>query len=208
MKKVVETMGFVLILLLLQQVKAADKPPTLEYGIISKNNNGPPLTSTHPPPANDPTSGCNTGNYCRHFTLSFENPSGIRIEAVAVELGTPLNSTAPGTEAIAAGFAEWSLNKTKSGRLSISINASGAESAEMLQLKAISQGIARMGLAVQYRPMSMSSEIDGSQITVTVNGTFKVDLKFMTEVESFGEADVIQILEGAKSMLTAILNKN
>ncbi|XP_022746691.1 uncharacterized protein LOC111296574 [Durio zibethinus] len=157
--------------------------------------------------------GCNAVNYCRGFTLSVENRSGTRVEAVAiVKAGAPLNSSAAGTEAIATGIASWSLNKTKSGMLSVSINATaGADSAQMLQLKAVSRGIARMGLAVQYRSASMSSEnmsslhpVDGS-ITITVDATSnQVDLKFLTQVKKFGETDIIQILEYAKTILPAI----
>nr|KJB68724.1 hypothetical protein B456_011G2366001 [Gossypium raimondii] len=129
------------LLLLIQPVQGASKTPTLQYGTFGRRNNAP---STHPPPVNDPTRGCNAANGCRQFTLSLENRRGTLVEAVGnvtVAEGT-LNHREPGTEAIAAGIATWFLNKTESnsntyGRLSISQDpiSSAAVSSQMLQLQ-------------------------------------------------------------------------
>ncbi|TYG51429.1 hypothetical protein ES288_D10G256700v1 [Gossypium darwinii] len=200
------------LLLLIQPVQGASKTPTLQYGTFGRRNNAP---STHPPPVNDPTRGCNAANGCRQFTLSLENRRGTLVEAVGnvtVAEGT-LNHREPGTEAIAAGIATWFLNKTESnsntyGRLSISQDpiSSAAVSSQMLQLQAVSRGIARMGLQV-YTSMSTedNSKIppaDGN-IEIKVNSTSNmVDLRFFTSLEiSLGEADIIRVLESAKTIL-------
>ncbi|KAK8277053.1 hypothetical protein V6Z12_D10G239100 [Gossypium hirsutum] len=200
------------LLLLIQPVQGGSKTPTLQYGTFGRRNNAP---STHPPPVNDPTRGCNAANGCRQFTLSLENLGGTLVEAVGnvtVAEGT-LNHREPGTEAIAAGIATWFLNKTESnsnthGRLSISQDpiSSAAVSSQMLQLQAVSRGIARMGLQV-YTSMSTedNSKIppaDGN-IEIKVNSTSNmVDLRFFTSLEiSLGEADIIHVLESAKTVL-------
>ncbi|KHG16628.1 hypothetical protein F383_22288 [Gossypium arboreum] len=214
------------LLLLIQPVQGASKTPTLQYGTIGRRNNAP---STHPPPVNDPTRGCNAENGCRQFTLSLENRRGTLVEAVGnvtMAEGT-LNHREPGTEAIAAGIATWFLNKTESnsntyGRLSISQDpiSSAAVSSQMLQLQAVSRGIARMGLQV-YSSMSTedNSKIppaDGN-IEIKVNSTSNMvdlspldteaefsmaDLRFFTRLEiSLGEADIIRVLESAKNIL-------
>ncbi|MBA0730389.1 hypothetical protein Golax_025902, partial [Gossypium laxum] len=65
-------LGFALpcLLLLIQPVQGASKTPTLQYGTFGRRNNAP---STHPPPVNAPTRGCNAADRCRQFTLSLEN---------------------------------------------------------------------------------------------------------------------------------------
>ncbi|XP_040934006.1 uncharacterized protein [Gossypium hirsutum] len=200
------------LLLLIQPVQGASKTPNLQYGTIGRRNNAP---WTHPPPVNDPTRGCNAENGCRQFTLSLENRRGTLVEAVGnvtMAEGT-LNHREPGTEAIAAGIATWFLNKTESnsntyGRLRISQDpiSSAAVSSQMLQLQAVSRGIARMGLQV-YSSMSTedNSKIppaDGN-IEIKVNSTSNmVDLRFFTSLEiSLGEADIIRVLESAKTIL-------
>ncbi|TYI33541.1 hypothetical protein ES332_A04G140900v1 [Gossypium tomentosum] len=58
------------LLLMIQPVQGAAKTPTLQYGTFERSNNA---LSTHSPPGNDPTKGCNVENGCRQFTLSLEN---------------------------------------------------------------------------------------------------------------------------------------
>ncbi|KAG8480552.1 hypothetical protein CXB51_024598 [Gossypium anomalum] len=200
------------LLLMIQPVQGAAKTPTLQYGSFERSNNAP---STHPPPVTDPTRGCNAENGCRQFTLSLENRRGILVEAVGnvtMAEGT-LNHSEPGTEAIAVGIATWFSNKTESnsntyGRLSISLDpiSNAAVSSQMLQLQAVSRGIARMGLQV-YTSMSTedNSKIppaDG-KIEIKVNSTSNmVDLRFFTSLEiSLEEADIIHVLESAKTVL-------
>ncbi|XP_017614772.1 uncharacterized protein LOC108459883 isoform X2 [Gossypium arboreum] len=101
------------LLLMIQPVQGAAKTPTLQYGTFERSNNA---LSTHSPPVNDPTKGCNVENGCRQFTLSLENRRGTPVEAVAnvtMAEGT-LNHRELGTEAIAAGIATWFSNKTES----------------------------------------------------------------------------------------------
>ncbi|XVF83216.1 hypothetical protein PTKIN_Ptkin16aG0116200 [Pterospermum kingtungense] len=138
--KLREAITFAFVLVLVLSATAAGKPPTLEYGIIRNHDKAPPLPSTHPQPVNDPRRGCTAENYCRHFTLAVDNPSGTRFEARAtVKVGARLNSRAPGTEAIAAAIAKWSLNhaSVKSSRLlSVSVNSTAcADSSEKLHLQ-------------------------------------------------------------------------
>ncbi|KAG4205460.1 hypothetical protein ERO13_A04G105466v2 [Gossypium hirsutum] len=54
------------LLLMIQPVQGAAKTPTLQYGTFERSNNA---LSTHSPPGNDPTKGCNVENGCRQFTL-------------------------------------------------------------------------------------------------------------------------------------------
>ncbi|TYH51975.1 hypothetical protein ES332_D10G318900v1 [Gossypium tomentosum] len=65
---------------MIQPAQGAAKTPTLQHGTFGRSNNAP---STHPPPVNDPTRGCNAENGCRQFTLSLENRRGTPVEAIA-----------------------------------------------------------------------------------------------------------------------------
>ncbi|KHG16627.1 Protein Smaug [Gossypium arboreum] len=199
------------LLLMIQPVQGAAKTPTLQYGSFERSNNAP---STHPPPVTDPTRGCNAENRCRQFTLSLENRRGTLVESVGnvtMAEGT-LNHSEPSTEAIAIGIATWFSNKTSKsntyGRLSISLDpiSNAAVSSQMLQLQAVSRGIARMGLQV-YTSMSTEDNsntppADG-KIEIKVNSTSNmVDFRFFTSLEiSLGEADIIHVLESAKTVL-------
>ncbi|XVF83220.1 hypothetical protein PTKIN_Ptkin16aG0116600 [Pterospermum kingtungense] len=210
-----ETMMFALIFPLLLLGTFAGKP-TLEYGPIRRHNNGSPSTSTHPPPTNPSTRPCNVEDRCRHLTLSFYDLSGTRFEVnVTVHMGASSTSGEPGSEALAAAMAKWSLNnqsKISSRLLNVSLDSTAsADSAENLHLEAVRRGIVRMGLQVQSRNAKMSTEdmaslppVGNIVIRVDAAPTRRVNLKFFTQVKSLSETDIIQILEYAKAILPTI----
>ncbi|OMP06491.1 hypothetical protein CCACVL1_01546 [Corchorus capsularis] len=179
----------------LARIIADDRPPTLNYDIFPKNSGHPPQ------PVNEPTRGCSTPDYCRHYYIL-----------------SVMTASENGTKAIVYGIAEWSVNKTKdnanniayAGRLSISLEYQNGNASQMSQLKAaVSQGISLKGLEIQYSSASMPTEaaeassppVDGA-LTVTVHTASNwVEVKFQTNVNSLEKDDMEDILESAKAIL-------
>ncbi|GER45990.1 phosphoglucosamine mutase, partial [Striga asiatica] len=103
---------------------------------------------------------CNAAAYAtilqpvdRSAFLKLQNGSDIRGVAIDGVEGEPINLTEPVTEAIAAAFVEWLLNKKKpaaSRQLKVSIGHDSRISAQKLQ-DAVSRGLAGAGVEViQY----------------------------------------------------------
>uniref|UniRef100_A0A0D9WYE1 phosphoglucomutase (alpha-D-glucose-1,6-bisphosphate-dependent) n=1 Tax=Leersia perrieri TaxID=77586 RepID=A0A0D9WYE1_9ORYZ len=147
--------------------------------------------------------------------LKLQNGSDIRGVAVAGVEGEPVNLTEPVTEAIAAAFAAWLLNKKKADgwrRLRISIGHDSRISAHKLQ-NAVTLGITtaghdvlQFGLAstpamfnstltedeINHCPVDGAIMITASHLPYNRNG-----LKFFTSDGGLNKADIKDILERA-----------
>ncbi|KAL1828055.1 uncharacterized protein LOC108209712 isoform X1 [Daucus carota subsp. sativus] len=147
--------------------------------------------------------------------LKLQNGSDIRGVAVAGVEGEPVNLTEPVTEAIAAAFSAWLLNKKKSNesrRLRVSIGHDSRVSAQKLQ-DAASRGIAGAGLdVVQYglasTPAMFNSTLtEKDDILCPVDGSIMITashlpynrngFKFFTNAGGLGKPDIKDILERA-----------
>ncbi|KAL4387448.1 hypothetical protein GQ457_09G028720 [Hibiscus cannabinus] len=147
--------------------------------------------------------------------LKLQNGSDIRGVAVSGVEGEPVSLTEPVTEAIAAAFAAWLLDKKKvdaSRKLRVSIGHDSRISAQQLQ-DAVSRGIASAGLeVVQYglasTPAMFNSTLtedeaflcpaDGAiMITASHLPYNRNGFKFFTNAGGLGKSDIKDILERA-----------
>ncbi|KAI9156126.1 hypothetical protein LWI28_000987 [Acer negundo] len=147
--------------------------------------------------------------------LKLQNGSDIRGVAVAGVEGEPISLTEPVTEAIAASFAAWLLEKKKvdgSQRLKVSIGHDSRISAQTL-LDSVSRGLAGAGLdVVQYglasTPAMFNSTLTeddaflcpvdgGIMITASHLPFNRNGFKFFTNAGGLGKPDIKDILERA-----------
>ncbi|KAH9768343.1 phosphoglucomutase [Citrus sinensis] len=147
--------------------------------------------------------------------LKLQNGSDIRGVAIGGVEGEPVSLTEPVTEAIAAAFAAWLLEKKKADapkRFKISIGHDSRVSAQMLQ-DAVSRGITGAGLdVVQYglasTPAMFNSTLtEGDAFFCPVDGAIMITashlpynrngLKFFTNAGGLGKPDIKDILERA-----------
>ncbi|XAR72117.1 Phosphomannomutase [Bertholletia excelsa] len=150
--------------------------------------------------------------------LKLQNGSDIRGVAIAGVEGEPVTLTEPVTEAIAAAFAAWLLDKKKHGtprRLRISIGHDSRISAQKLQ-DAVSRGIAGAGLEVIQYGLASTPAMFNSTITENADFLCPVDgsvmitashlpynrngFKFFTNSGGLGKADIKEILERAANI--------
>ncbi|CAK9169611.1 unnamed protein product [Ilex paraguariensis] len=150
--------------------------------------------------------------------LKLQNGSDIRGVAVAGVEGEPVNLTEAVTEAIAAAFAAWLLDKKKPDafrRLRISIGHDSRISAQKLQ-DAVSRGIAGAGLDVIQYGLASTPAMFNSTLTVNdeflcpVDGSIMITashlpynrngFKFFTNAGGLGKADIKDILERATNI--------
>ncbi|XP_042510409.1 phosphoglucomutase isoform X1 [Macadamia integrifolia] len=169
---------------------------------------------------------CNAVSSSSSTTISLEkvdfrklqNGSDIRGVAVAGVEGEPVNLTEPVTEAIAAAFAAWLLNKKKadaSRRLKVSIGHDSRISAQKLQ-DAVSRGIIYAGLDVIQFGLASTPAMFNSTVTedeeflCPVDGSIMITashlpynrngFKFFTNSGGLGKGDIMDILERAASI--------
>ncbi|KAG8080734.1 hypothetical protein GUJ93_ZPchr0007g4223 [Zizania palustris] len=150
--------------------------------------------------------------------LKLQNGSDIRGVAVAGVQGEPVNLTEPVTEAIAAAFAAWLLNKKKADgwrRLRISIGHDSRISAHKLQnavtlgITAAGHDVLQFGLAstpamfnstltedeINHCPVDGAIMITASHLPYNRNG-----LKFFTSDGGLNKADIKDILDRASRL--------
>ncbi|XP_021897807.1 uncharacterized protein LOC110814594 isoform X2 [Carica papaya] len=147
--------------------------------------------------------------------LKLQNGSDIRGVAVAGVEGEPVSLTEPVTEAIAAAFAQWLMEKKKadgSRQLKVSIGHDSRISAQALQ-DAVSRGIASAGLDVVQYGIASTPAMFNSTLTeddaflCPVDGAIMITashlpynrngFKFFTSSGGLGKADIKNILERA-----------
>ncbi|KAM0927715.1 hypothetical protein ACQ4PT_002718 [Festuca glaucescens] len=147
--------------------------------------------------------------------LKLQNGSDIRGVAIAGVEGEPVNITEPGTEAIAAAFAAWLLNKKKSDglrRLRISVGHDSRISAHKLQ-NAVTHGITSAGhdvlqFGLASTPAMFNSTLTedemnhcpadgGIMITASHLPYNRNGFKFFTSDGGLNKADIKDILERA-----------
>ncbi|KAK3011594.1 hypothetical protein RJ639_011429 [Escallonia herrerae] len=150
--------------------------------------------------------------------IKLQNGSDIRGVAVSGVEGEPVNLTEPVTEAIAAAFAAWLLEKKKPGassRLRVSIGHDSRISAQKLQ-DAVSRGLAGAGLdVIQYglasTPAMFNSTLtESDEFLCPVDGAIMITashlpynrngLKFFTNAGGLGKPDIKDILERAANI--------
>ncbi|XP_047321362.1 phosphomannomutase/phosphoglucomutase isoform X2 [Impatiens glandulifera] len=150
--------------------------------------------------------------------LKLQNGSDIRGVAVDGVEGESISLTEAVTEAIAAAFASWLVDKKKpsaSSRLKVSIGHDSRISAKSLQ-DAVSRGIAGAGLdVIQYglasTPAMFNSTLtDDADIFCPVDGSIMITashlpfnrngFKFFTNSGGLGKADIKDILERAANI--------
>lgn len=150
--------------------------------------------------------------------LKLQNGSDIRGVAVDGVEGEPISLTEPVTEAIAAAFAAWLLDRKKpdlSTKLKVSIGHDSRISAQKLQ-DAVSRGIAGAGVdVIQYglasTPAMFNSTltknedflcpVDGSiMITASHLPYNRNGFKFFTNSGGLGKVDIKDILERAADL--------
>ncbi|KAA8539310.1 hypothetical protein F0562_026002 [Nyssa sinensis] len=150
--------------------------------------------------------------------LKLQNGSDIRGVAVGGVEGEPVNLTEPVTEAIAAAFSAWLLDKKKpdaSRRLRVSIGHDSRISAPKLQ-DAVSRGIAGAGLDVIQYGLASTPAMFNSTLTEDDNFLCPVDgsimitashlpynrngFKFFTNSGGLGKADIKDILVRAANI--------
>ncbi|KAK4430908.1 Phosphohexose mutase [Sesamum alatum] len=147
--------------------------------------------------------------------LKLQNGSDIRGVAVDGVEGEPVTLTEPVTEAIAAAFAAWLLDRKKpepSKRLKVSIGHDSRISAQKLQ-DAVSRGLAGAGVdVIQYglasTPAMFNSTLTKSEdFLCPVDGSIMITashlpynrngFKFFTDAGGLGKVDIKDILERA-----------
>ncbi|KAI3458976.1 hypothetical protein Pfo_015639 [Paulownia fortunei] len=147
--------------------------------------------------------------------LKLQNGSDIRGVAVDGVEGEPVSLTEPVTEAIAAAFAAWLLNRKKpdaSRRLKVSIGHDSRISAQKLQ-DAVSRGLAGAGVdVIQYglasTPAMFNSTLtENEDFLCPVDGSIMITashlpynrngFKFFTDAGGLGKVDIKDILERA-----------
>ncbi|KAK9019500.1 hypothetical protein V6N11_054018 [Hibiscus sabdariffa] len=157
--------------------------------------------------------------------LKLQNGSDIRGVAISGVEGQPVSLTEPVTEAIAAAFAAWLLDKKKvdaSRKLRVSIGHDSRISAQQLQ-DAVSRGIASAGLeVVQYglasTPAMFNSTLtedeaflcpaDGAiMITASHLPYNRNGFKFFTNAGGLGKSDIKDILERAANIYSGFIAK-
>ncbi|XVE68901.1 hypothetical protein DITRI_Ditri09bG0106700 [Diplodiscus trichospermus] len=150
--------------------------------------------------------------------LKLQNGSDIRGVAIAGVEGEPISLTEPVTEAIAAAFAAWLLDKKMvdtSRRLRVSIGHDSRISAQLLQ-DAVSRGIASAGLDVVQYVLASTPAMFNSTLTeddaflCPVDGAIMITashlpynrngLKFFTNAGGLGKTDIKDILERAANI--------
>ncbi|XVE75362.1 hypothetical protein DITRI_Ditri12bG0088400 [Diplodiscus trichospermus] len=157
--------------------------------------------------------------------LKLQNGSDIRGVAVAGVEGEPVSLTESVTEAIAAAFAAWLLDKKKvdtSRRLRVSIGHDSRISAQLLQ-DAVSRGIASAGLDVVQYGLASTPAMFNSTLTeddaflCPVDGAIMITashlpynrngFKFFTNAGGLGKADIKDILERAANIYSNFVAK-
>ncbi|XP_047070539.1 phosphomannomutase/phosphoglucomutase-like isoform X3 [Lolium rigidum] len=147
--------------------------------------------------------------------LKLQNGSDIRGVAIAGVEGEPVNITEPVTEAIAAAFAAWLLNKKKSDglrRLRISVGHDSRISAHKLQ-NAVTHGITAAGHDVLQFGLASTPAMFNSTLTEDEMNNCPADggimitashlpynrngFKFFTSDGGLNKADIKDILERA-----------
>ncbi|KAL0298700.1 UNVERIFIED_CONTAM: Phosphomannomutase [Sesamum radiatum] len=147
--------------------------------------------------------------------LKLQNGSDIRGVAVDGVEGEPVTLTEPVTEAIAAAFAAWLLNRKKpdpSKPLKVSIGHDSRISSQKLQ-DAVSRGLAGAGVdVIQYglasTPAMFNSTLTKSEdFLCPVDGSIMITashlpynrngFKFFTDAGGLGKVDIKDILERA-----------
>ncbi|KDP44367.1 hypothetical protein JCGZ_20047 [Jatropha curcas] len=150
--------------------------------------------------------------------LKLQNGSDIRGVAVAGVEGEPVTLTEPVTEAIAAAFAAWLLEKKGpdgSRSLRVSIGHDSRISAQMLQ-DAVSRGITSAGLGIVQYGLASTPAMFNSTLTVDeaflcpVDGAIMITashlpynrngFKFFTNAGGLGKADIRDILDRAADL--------
>ncbi|KAF8752725.1 hypothetical protein HU200_011878 [Digitaria exilis] len=140
--------------------------------------------------------------------LKLQNGSDIRGVAVAGVEGEPVNLTEPVTEAIAAAFAAWLLNKKKADglrRLRISVGHDSRISAHKLQI-ASTPAMFNSTLTEDERnhlPVDGAIMITASHLPYNRNG-----LKFFTNDGGLNKANIKDILERASKIYEESANGN
>ncbi|KAL6552845.1 hypothetical protein OROHE_008209 [Orobanche hederae] len=147
--------------------------------------------------------------------LKLQNGSDIRGVAVDGVEGEPVSLTEPVTEAIAAAFAAWLIERKKSDpsrRLKVSIGHDSRISAQKLQ-DAVSRGLAGAGVdVIQYglasTPAMFNSTLTKSEeFLCPVDGSIMITashlpynrngFKFFTDAGGLGKVDIKDVLERA-----------
>ncbi|KAL0303162.1 UNVERIFIED_CONTAM: Phosphoglucomutase [Sesamum radiatum] len=147
--------------------------------------------------------------------LKLQNGSDIRGVAVDGVEGEPVTLTEPVTEAIAAAFAAWLLDRKKpdpSKRLKVSIGHDSRISAQKLQ-DAVSRGLAGAGVDVIQYGLASTPAMFNSTLTISedflcpVDGSIMITashlpynrngFKFFTDAGGLGKVDIKDILERA-----------
>ncbi|XP_010253693.1 PREDICTED: uncharacterized protein LOC104594867 isoform X1 [Nelumbo nucifera] len=155
-----------------------------------------------------------------------QNGSDIRGVAVAGVEGEPVNLTESVTEAIAAAFAAWLLDRKAadgSRGLRVSVGHDSRISAQKLQ-DAVSRGIASAGLdVVQYglasTPAMFNSTLtEDEKFLCPVDGSIMITashlpynrngFKFFTNAGGLGKADIRDILERAANIYATFSSEN
>ncbi|KAL9260238.1 hypothetical protein AKJ16_DCAP10801 [Drosera capensis] len=150
--------------------------------------------------------------------LKLQNGSDIRGVAVAGVEGEPVSITEPVSEAIAAAFAAWLLDKKKpdaSKRLRVSIGHDSRISASKLQ-DSVSRGLASYGIDVLQYGLASTPAMFNSTLTekeeyfCPVDGSIMITashlpynrngFKFFTNTGGFGKTDIKDILERAANI--------
>nr|CAB3456466.1 unnamed protein product [Digitaria exilis] len=158
--------------------------------------------------------------------LKLQNGSDIRGVAVAGVEGEPVNLTEPVTEAIAAAFAAWLLNKKKADglrRLRISVGHDSRISAHKLQ-NAVTHGITAAGHDVLQFGLASTPAMFNSTLTEDERNHLPVDgaimitashlpynrngLKFFTNDGGLNKANIKDILERASKIHEESANGN
>ncbi|KAK4385894.1 Phosphomannomutase [Sesamum angolense] len=157
--------------------------------------------------------------------LKLQNGSDIRGVAVDGVEGEPVTLTEPVTEAIAAAFAAWLLNRKKpdpSKPLKVSIGHDSRISAQKLQ-DAVSRGLAGAGVdVIQYglasTPAMFNSTLTKSEdFLCPVDGSIMITashlpynrngFKFFTDAGGLGKVDIKDILERAADIYKNFTNE-
>ncbi|XWS56438.1 hypothetical protein CRYUN_Cryun09bG0085400 [Craigia yunnanensis] len=157
--------------------------------------------------------------------LKLQNGSDIRGVAVAGVEGEQVSLTESVTEAIAAAFSAWLLDKKKvdtSRRLKVSIGHDSRISAQLLQ-DAVSRGIASVGLDIVQYGLASTPAMFNSTLTeddaflCPVDGAIMITashlpynrngFKFFTNAGGLGKADIKDILERAANIYSNFLAK-
>ncbi|GAB2286831.1 hypothetical protein Dimus_039795 [Dionaea muscipula] len=155
--------------------------------------------------------------------LKLQNGSDIRGVAVAGVEGEPVTLTEPVSEAIAAAFAAWLMDKKRtdaSKRLRVSIGHDSRISAPKLQ-DAVSRGLAGSGVEVVQYGLASTPAMFNSTLTENeeyfcpVDGSIMITashlpynrngFKFFTSAGGFGKSDIKDVLEYAANIYSGFV---